>query len=95
MGQGALSKPVVQWWLSLNSSTTRPRLRWSPPHGDIIPPAADIATTTVRNKFDGGLKKYVAMKPPRQSGGVGRPPHGYVFAPQHTPTTAFATTSRR
>ena len=21
MGQGALSKPVVQWWLSLNSST--------------------------------------------------------------------------
>ena len=22
MGQGALSKPVVQWWLSLNSSTS-------------------------------------------------------------------------
>ena len=22
MGQGALSKPVIQWWLSLNSSTT-------------------------------------------------------------------------
>ena len=21
MGQGALSKPAVQWWLSLNSST--------------------------------------------------------------------------
>ena len=21
MGQGALSKPIVQWWLSLNSST--------------------------------------------------------------------------
>ena len=21
MGQGALSKPVVQWWLSLNSSS--------------------------------------------------------------------------
>ena len=26
MGQGALSKPVVQWWLSLNSSTTSPSL---------------------------------------------------------------------
>ena len=24
MGQGALSKPVVQWWLSLNSSNHRP-----------------------------------------------------------------------
>ena len=24
MGQGALSKPVVQWWLSLNSSTQHP-----------------------------------------------------------------------
>ena len=23
MGQGALSKPIVQWWLSLNSSTGR------------------------------------------------------------------------
>ena len=23
MGQGALSKPVVQWWLSLNSSIRR------------------------------------------------------------------------
>ena len=23
MGQGALSKPVVQWWLSLNSSIAR------------------------------------------------------------------------
>ena len=23
MGQGALSKPVVQWWLSLNSSKNR------------------------------------------------------------------------
>ena len=26
MGQGALAKPVVQWWLSLNSSTM-PRVR--------------------------------------------------------------------
>ena len=26
MGQGALSKPVVQWWLSLNSSSHMPRL---------------------------------------------------------------------
>ena len=25
MGQGALSKPVVQWWLSLNSSRYRTR----------------------------------------------------------------------
>ena len=25
MGQGALSKPVVQWWLSLNSSTSDAR----------------------------------------------------------------------
>ena len=24
MGQGALSKPVVQWWLSLNSSSEYP-----------------------------------------------------------------------
>ena len=24
MGQGALYKPVVQWWLSLNSSTPLP-----------------------------------------------------------------------
>ena len=24
MGQGALSKPVVQWWLSLNSSILGP-----------------------------------------------------------------------
>ena len=26
MGQGALSKPVVQWWLSLNSSSRREAL---------------------------------------------------------------------
>ena len=27
MGQGALSKPVVQWWLSLNSSKVHERKR--------------------------------------------------------------------
>jgi len=33
MGQGALSKPVVQWWLSLNSS--KQREEWRRERGDI------------------------------------------------------------
>ena len=55
MGQGALSKPVVQWWLSLNSSNlvsplvtctyagvllTTPRLRPQPPPRHWPPPSS-------------------------------------------------------
>ena len=43
MGQGALSKPVVQWWLSLNSSTSA--CVTTSPSGVQVPAVAQLAET--------------------------------------------------
>ena len=54
MGQGALSKPIVQWWLSLNSSTGRHCTSGHPrtSHGCVavtLFPARDKANKTKRS----------------------------------------------
>ena len=71
MGQGALSKPVVQWWLSLNSST---RLECV---------ALSLDTTVVElqavsNRID-VLVAAIPAAPPIQTQGTATPaapPHG-------------------
>ena len=54
MGQGALSKPVVQWWLSLNSST--------PTQGELTGNELLVVASRRRRRFfDGRPHRPVAV----------------------------------
>ena len=61
MGQGALSKPVVQWWLSLNSSTPlRP-----PVHRLLTDARSSERTQTVKGRRrEGSSTQFMHTLPP-------------------------------
>ena len=51
MGQGALSKPVVQWWLSLNSSTLPPSMSSAGGEGYNRPGSRKVQISIMRTMF--------------------------------------------